>query len=55
MQLRFASLVVINLWQDFHLQVCAHAGRTGMAGMSRWLNPALRYLHDPLNEWINTR
>ena len=40
MQLRFASLVVINLWQDFHLQVCAHAGRTSVAaGMTRWVNP----------------
>jgi hypothetical protein len=28
MQLRFTSLVVINLWRDFHPQECAHAGRT---------------------------
>jgi hypothetical protein len=27
-QLRFASLVVINSREDFHLQECAHAGRT---------------------------
>jgi hypothetical protein len=28
MQLRFASLVVINLREDLHLQECARAGRT---------------------------
>ncbi|MEN9760848.1 MAG: hypothetical protein RI906_674 [Pseudomonadota bacterium] len=28
MQLRFASFAVINLREDFHLQECAHAGRT---------------------------
>jgi hypothetical protein len=28
MQLRFASLAVINLREDFHLRECAHAGRT---------------------------
>ncbi len=28
MQLRFTSFAVINLRQDFHLQECAHAGRT---------------------------
>jgi hypothetical protein len=28
MQLRFASLVVVNLREDFHLQDRAHAGRT---------------------------
>jgi hypothetical protein len=28
MQLRFASLVVINSRWDFHPQECAHAGRT---------------------------
>ena len=28
MQLRFASLVVINLRRDLHPQECAHAGRT---------------------------
>jgi hypothetical protein len=27
-QLRFTSLVVINLRRDLHPQVCAHAGRT---------------------------
>ena len=27
-QSRFASLVVVNSWEDFHLQDCAHAGRT---------------------------
>ena len=27
-QLRFASLVLVNLWRDLHPQVCAHAGRT---------------------------
>jgi hypothetical protein len=28
MQLRFTSLVVINLRWDLHPQECAHAGRT---------------------------
>lgn len=28
MQLRFTSFAVINLREDFHLQECAHAGRT---------------------------
>ncbi|MEY4564943.1 MAG: hypothetical protein RLZZ618_4220, partial [Pseudomonadota bacterium] len=28
MQLRFASLAVINLREDLHLQECARAGRT---------------------------
>jgi len=28
MQLRFASLVVINSRRDFHPQECVHAGRT---------------------------
>ena len=28
MQLRFASLAVINSREDLHLQECAHAGRT---------------------------
>lgn len=28
MQLRFASLAVINSWRDLHPQVCARAGRT---------------------------
>ena len=28
MQLRFASSAVVNLREDFHLQDCAHAGRT---------------------------
>jgi hypothetical protein len=28
MQLRFASFAVVNLWEDFHLQDRAHAGRT---------------------------
>jgi hypothetical protein len=28
MQLRFTSLVVVNLREDFHLQDRAHAGRT---------------------------
>ena len=28
MQLRFASFAVVNLREDFHLQDCAHAGRT---------------------------
>ena len=28
MQLRFASLAVINSREDFHLQECARAGRT---------------------------
>ena len=27
-QLRFASLVLVNLRRDLHPQVCAHAGRT---------------------------
>jgi hypothetical protein len=27
-QLRFASLVLVNLRQDLHPQECAHAGRT---------------------------
>jgi len=27
-QSRFASLVVVNSWENFHLQDCAHAGRT---------------------------
>jgi hypothetical protein len=33
MQLRFASLVVINSRWDFHPQECAHAGRTGKKGV----------------------
>ena len=28
MQLRFTSFAVINSREDFHLQECAHAGRT---------------------------
>ena len=28
MQLRFASLAVINSWRDLHPQECARAGRT---------------------------
>jgi hypothetical protein len=28
MQLRFASFAVVSLWEDFHLQDRAHAGRT---------------------------
>jgi hypothetical protein len=28
-QLRFTSLIVINLRRDLHPQECAHAGRTG--------------------------
>ena len=31
-QLRFASLVVVNSWENFHLQDCAHAGRTKRKG-----------------------
>ena len=30
MQLRFASFAVVCLWEDFHLQDRAHAGRTGL-------------------------
>ncbi len=32
MPLRFASFAVINLREDFHLQECAHAGRTQKTG-----------------------
>jgi len=28
MQLRFTSLAVVSSREDFHLQECAHAGRT---------------------------
>ena len=40
MQLRFASLAVINSREDLHLQECAHAGRTkkkpgGVPGFER--------------------
>jgi len=27
-QLRFASFAAASLWEDLHLQECAHAGRT---------------------------
>src|SRR5690606_34679725 len=33
-QLRFTSFAVINLWEDLHLQECAHAGRTQKGGRS---------------------
>ena len=40
MQLRFASLAVINLRRDLHPRECARAGRTmkkpAEAGLSRW-------------------
>ncbi|MDZ4400689.1 hypothetical protein, partial [Hydrogenophaga sp.] len=31
MQLRFTSLAVVSSREDFHLQECAHAGRTKKA------------------------
>jgi hypothetical protein len=31
-QLRFASLAVINSWRDLHPQECARAGRTKKKG-----------------------
>ena len=34
MQLRFASLAVINSREDLHLQECAHAGRTSKKARS---------------------
>ena len=34
-QLRFASLAVVSLREDFHLQECAHAGRTRKPAFSR--------------------
>ena len=36
MQLRFSSLAVVNLWEDFHLQACAHAGRTSEGRPRNW-------------------
>src|SRR6266851_8509589 len=47
MQLRFASLVVINSRWDLHPQECAHAGRTKEKGrrVSPTAFPVLRQLH----------
>lgn len=36
MQLRFASFAVVGLWEDFHLQDRAHAGRTKKKGAPNW-------------------
>jgi len=39
-QLRFTSFTVASLREDFHLQECAHAGRTKKGGRSRlFINP----------------
>jgi hypothetical protein len=52
MQLRFASLVVINSRWDFHPQECAHAGRTKEkpAGVNRraWRDKNLQPRIEPI-------
>jgi hypothetical protein len=35
-QLRFTSFAVVSLREDFHLQDCAHAGRTNANGPNDW-------------------
>jgi len=59
MQLRFTSLVVINLWRDFHPQECAHAGRTqtalGRVGVPDDIGGVIASLLSDDTRWINAQ
>ncbi len=45
MQLRFTSLAVVSSREDFHLQECAHAGRTKKSPAERGLDPKLEAVY----------
>ena len=50
MQLRFTSLTVISSREDFHLQECAHAGRTSDTSLTVQANAAMAPARTVLEE-----